>query len=94
VSSSDQLRATTGDARPLVAEVYMAVFPIDGGEQVFTAVTPQGVRLPVVALDKNDLGVLKKYAQNIADETGETVSIICFTARQLYESFRPSATGD
>lgn len=77
-----------------VSEVFMAVLEQGDQESVFTVVTPRNVRLPVVALDRTALAVLQRYAQSMADETGQTVSIICFTDRSVYESFRPSATGD
>ena len=95
MSSSKELEITEGEPRRQATKVYMAVFSDeDGDESVVQLVASEEVRLPLVALDDRALEVLRKFSQQTADESGQTVSIICFTSRAVYESFRPSATGD
>jgi len=89
------LRVAEHQRRRKVSEIYLAVIDHGGdGEGVYTVTGPNNERLPLVALDKAALSVLRRYSQQVANERQDTVSIICFTARQLYESFRPVATGD
>jgi hypothetical protein len=78
-----------------LAEVYVAVTDRGDGEDIFTVnVGREGQRLPIVAIDQRGLSVLRRYCQQLADETGQSVSIICFTSRRLYESLAPVTTGD
>jgi len=95
VNSSKELEITEGEPRRRLTEVYLAVFSDqDGDENVIQVRTPGDVLLPLVAIDRKALGILQKFAQDTADQTGQSVSIICFTDRTVYESFRPTATGD
>jgi hypothetical protein len=90
-----QLSVTARELQVKLTDVYVAVSDQGDGEDIFTVnVGRRGQRLPIVAIDQRGLSVLRKYCQQLADETGHTVSIICFTSRRLYESLAPIATGD
>jgi len=78
----------------LPTEVYMAVFDDGGHETIIEIRVTDNGKLPLVAIDEKGLAILQQFSQQTADKTGQTVSIICFTGRQLYESYSPSATGD
>jgi hypothetical protein len=79
-----------------VTNVYMAVVDLGGDDEIVhtLATRRRGKRLPLVAIDEQALAVLKRYCQQVATESGETVSIICFTDRKLYASYSPVTTGN
>jgi predicted NBD/HSP70 family sugar kinase len=77
-----------------IKKVYMAVIERTGGEEVFTIVGPDDERIPIVATNDADLAALSEYARGQAKATQQSVSIICFTTRSHYETFRPVTTGD
>ena len=79
-----------------IEKVYMAVTDLEdaSAEGVYTVTGPHNEKLPVVAIDDKDLDALRAYAQQEAQRSGKSVSIICFTNRTLHETFTPSATGD
>lgn len=93
-TSRKELRIAEEPRPRKVTQVYMAVAESDAGEGVYTILGPNDERLPLVALDAGALSVLRTYAQSVANDTGKTVSIICFTDRRLYERFPPVTTGD
>jgi hypothetical protein len=77
-----------------IQQVFVAVTDLAGGEGIYTVCSSCGITLPVVAVDHKDLNALTEYVREYVDRTGETVSIIGFTKRTHYETFRPSTTGD
>jgi len=90
-----ELRVVEQVRRAKVAEVFLAVIGEEGaGEGVAYITGPNRERLPLVALDRRGLSILRQYSQEVANRRGETVSIICFTSRRLHDRVRPLATGD
>ena len=79
-----------------IEKVYMAVTDTEDTtvESVYIVFGPQKEKLPVVAIEEKDLAALRKFAHSEAEATGKPVSIICFTNRELHETFRPLTTGD
>ncbi len=75
-------------------KVYLAVANSDEGEGVYAVAGANGERLPLLAIDQGGLKRLKTYSQHLANSSGQTVSIICFTERSAHATFRPSATRD
>jgi hypothetical protein len=63
-------------------------------EQVYSIPGPGGILLPLVAMDKSSLTVLRGYAQQVANLHGKTVRIISFTRRTLHDTVHPVSTGD
>lgn len=72
----------------------MAVSDHGDVEYVSTVVGPNGERLPLVAIDRKGLSILRRYSQDLANRTGKTVSIISFTRRKLCDTVVPVATRD
>lgn len=77
-----------------VEDVYIAISDHDGGEGIYTIIGPSGEKLPLVAVDDKGLEILRQFSQEAAEESGKSVSIIRFTGRSHYETFRPLATGE
>lgn len=74
--------------------VYIAMFTDDEGyDTVIDIRITENGKIPLASVDKNALRTMRRLAQEMANRYGKTVSIICFTNRQLYESYPPSATG-
>lgn len=71
----------------------MAVWSQDGHETIIQIRVTDNGSVPLVAIDPQGLAILRQFAQKAADKHGESVNIICFTGRQLYESYSPSSTG-
>lgn len=91
---SAELRVFERRQRAKVTEVFMAVVgqPDGEGENLFAVAAPNQAWLPLVAMDRKSLAILKKFSQNVANARGETVSIICFTDRRVHESVMPVVT--
>lgn len=77
-----------------VDKVYLAVSDQGSGEGLYAVTGRDGEGLPLVAVDPKGLSRLEKYSQQLANASGHSVSIICFTGRTHHETFRPSTTGD
>lgn len=80
--------------RRKVDQVFVAVSDLGDGEQIYTVPGPNGEMLPIVAVNQRALGVLRRYAQSAANQSGKAVSIYSFTRRSLYDTVAPVATGD
>jgi hypothetical protein len=92
---SDQLRVEPRLRRPQVRELFIAVVGDDPqSEQIYTIPGPNGILLPLVAMDERSLAVLKNYAQQVANNSGRIVRIISFTKRTLHDTVHPVTTGD
>jgi hypothetical protein len=89
-----EVRLIEDQRRRKLSKIYIAVIDHGDKEGICTVLLPNDERLPLVAIDEKALAVLRNYSQQVANETGKTVSIICFTGSRLYESFTPVATGD
>jgi hypothetical protein len=78
-----------------VRELFIAVTGDDPqSEHVYTIPGPNGILLPLVAMDDWSLAVLHRYAQQLANSSGNVVRIISFTKRTLHDTVHPVATGD
>lgn len=80
--------------RRTVSQVFVAVSDSGNGEEIYLVPGPNGEMIPLVAVNARAVGVLRRFAQSEADQSGKTVSIYSFTRRSLYDTVRPSATGD
>jgi hypothetical protein len=78
----------------LTGPVYLLVCDNGSGEEVFQLPNADGNELPLVAVDKNGLQILRHLAQEFANRFNRSASIISFTQRALYETVRPVTTGD
>ena len=95
VQPSEQLRVEARLRRPQVRELFIAVTGEDPqSEQVYTVPGPNGILLPLVAMDDRSLAVLTGYAQQVANSSGQIVRIITFTKRTLHDTIHPVTTGD
>ena len=93
VKATSEMRITHRVRRNKVTRVYMAVTDYEPDEGILKVSGPHNIQLPLVALDERSLPALERYAQNVANELGRKVTIICFTNRRVCESFSPVSTG-
>lgn len=91
MSLKEQIKMT-GATR--VRHLYMVVADEGRSEAVCTLTGPEGEHVPVVAIDRKGRIALSKYAQALADSSGKSVSLVCFTRDTSHETFAPGATGD
>lgn len=94
IISSQAQGDTEGEQSPKETQFFMAVWNQDGHETTIQIRVTDNGSIPLVAVDPEGLAVLRRFAQAVANKYDENVNIICFTGRQLYESYSPSATGD
>lgn len=61
--------------------VFLTDLPDDKGEGIVAMPTPQGL-IPLVALDNKQFEAFKEMAQAMANDSGRTIKVAEFTARE------------
>lgn len=66
--------------------VFLTELPDDRGEGIVSMPTPNGI-VPLVALDKRQLGSFSQMAQQMSNESGRDIWAVAFTEREEVQRF-------